>query len=129
MESSPHSFIGEPIEVQFDVDPTLSKRPTCPSAFIWREETYRIVEMLETWVDYSRRGRMARNMMPAHAMTASRRGSWGVGRFHFRVRVEDGRIFDIYYDRAPNSAGDRKGHWFLLGERRIPSNRSDTTGT
>ena len=129
MESSPHSFIGEQIEVEFDQDPVFSKSPTCPSAFIWREETYQVVEMLETWVDYSRRGRFARNMQPQHAMTAARRGSWGVGRFYFRVRVQGDRIFEIYYDRAPNSVDDRKGNWFLMGERRIISNRSEPTET
>jgi len=33
-----------------------------------------------------------------------------------RVRVESGRIFDLYYDRAPRKAEDRKGSWFLLRE-------------
>jgi hypothetical protein len=40
-----------------------------------------------------------------------------VGRYYFCVRVESGQIFEIYFDRAPKSAGDRKGHWFLMGER------------
>jgi hypothetical protein len=119
MVSSPLNFIDEPIEVLFNRPPALEKSPSCPDAFIWREETYPIVEMLEVWQDFSRRGRMGRNMRPSHLTAAARRGSWGVGRFHFRVRVEDGRIFEIYYDRAPESAGDRKGHWFLLGERRF----------
>ena len=59
---------------------------------------------------------MARNMQEAHLREASRRGSWGVGRFYFRVRTENGRIFDIYYDRAPEEAADRKGHWFIWRE-------------
>jgi hypothetical protein len=59
---------------------------------------------------------MAVNMRPSHIATASGRGSWGVGRFYFRVRLESGRIFDLYYDRAPKSADDRKGGWFLLRE-------------
>jgi hypothetical protein len=117
--TSPLHFIGEEIEVTFDKPPTLSKSPTCPSSFTWREAEYSIVEMLETWADYRRRGRMGRNMSPGHAGAAARRGSWGVGRFYFRVRVVDGRIYEIYYDRAPESAGDRTGHWYLLGERRL----------
>ena len=118
METRPFRFIEEPIQVQFDQPPLLEKAPPCPSAFIWREETYRIAELLEEWHDYRRRGRMARNMAPAHAAVASNRGSLGVGRFYFRVLVEDGRIFEIYYDRAPKDAGNRKGSWHLLGERR-----------
>lgn len=118
MDSFPFDFIDEPIEAVFNEPPMLQKSPPCPSAFIWRGDEYPVVEMLETWQDYARRGRMSNNMQPAHASAAARRGSWGVGRFHYRVRVEDGRVFDLYYDRAPESAGDRKGHWFLLGERR-----------
>jgi hypothetical protein len=118
MNSYPLSFIGEPIKVLFDQPPLMVKAPTCPDGFIWRGETFRVEEMLETWVDFSRRGRFARNMRESHAVMASKRGSWGVGRFHFRVRVVGGRIFHLYYDRAPGSIEDRLGHWFLLGERR-----------
>ncbi len=120
MASSPISFIDEPVEVIFDKPPVMIKTPPCPSAFVWRGDTYRVAEMLETWQDFTRRGRFAHNMRPSHAAAATRRGgSWGVGRFHYVVRVADGRVFDLYYDRAPNSAGDRHGHWFLFGERRI----------
>jgi hypothetical protein len=118
MDFLPLSFVDEPIEVRFNEAPLLSKSPPCPAAFIWRDETYPVTEMLETWQNFQRRGRMERNMRPSHRIMAAKHGSWGVGRFHFRVRVEDGRLFEIYYDRAPNSAGDRKGHWFLLGELR-----------
>jgi hypothetical protein len=59
---------------------------------------------------------MARNMQPQHAATASRRGSWGVGQFHFRIRTDSGRIFDLYYDRAPVNVDKRKGEWFLFQE-------------
>lgn len=119
MNTPPMNFFDEPIDVIFDKPPVFEKSPPCPSAFIWRGDSYRVTAMLETWVDYARRGRMARNMQPAHAASAARRGSWGVGRFHFRVQVEGGRVFDLYYDRAPASADDRKGRWILLGERRI----------
>ena len=55
-------------------------------------------------------------MRPANIAKAVRRGSWGVGRFYFRVRTESGRLFDLYYDRAPKDADDRKGTWFLFRE-------------
>ena len=73
-------------------------------------------EVIAEWSDYRRRGRMARNMSPQHAAAAQGKGSWGVGRFYFRVRVADGRVFDLYYDRAPVGAGDRAGHWFVWRE-------------
>jgi hypothetical protein len=55
-------------------------------------------------------------MRPTHAAAAERRGSWGVGRDYYRVRTDSGRVFDLYYDRAPGSVHDRKGAWFLLRE-------------
>jgi hypothetical protein len=110
-------FYAEPIEVAFDKPPTYSKSPPCPSAFTWRGETYRITAMLAEWHDFRRRGRFARNMQPQHAEHATGIGSWGVGRFNFRVQAVDGRVFDIYYDRAPTDSDDRGGHWWLLGER------------
>ena len=59
---------------------------------------------------------MARNMSPAHLAAASRRGSWGVGPDYYRVRTQSSQVFDLYYDRAPTKAGDRKGGWFLYRE-------------
>ncbi len=119
MKTRPAQFIDEPIQVAYDVPPALEKSPTCPQRFTWRGHDYTISSVIEEWVDYSRRGRMARNMAPAHLASASRAGSWGVGRFCFRVTVNTGQIFEIYYDRAPQDADNRKGGWFLMGERRI----------
>jgi hypothetical protein len=75
-----------------------------------------VVEKMAEWQDFSRRGRMARNMRPAHAEVAAGRGSLGVGRFYFRVRTTPGRVFDLYYDRAIKDVDDRLGHWFLYRE-------------
>lgn len=116
MELDPVRFIGKKIDVQFDTAPALEKAPPCPDAFIWQGETLRIVELVSEVRDFGRRGRMARNMRPTHAATASTRGSRGVGRFQFRVRVADGRIFDLYYDREVKSVDDKKGSWFLYRE-------------
>jgi hypothetical protein len=113
---NPIHFIGEPVAVQFDEDPALLKKPGCPDRFVWRGETYRVAETLKEWHDYRRRGRMARNMRPTHQEAAERRGSWGVGRDYYRVRTAAGRVFDLYYDRAPGSAGDRRGVWVLYRE-------------
>lgn len=109
-------FIGEEIEVEFDTAPALEKKPGPPDHFVWRGETCRVEEVISEWHDFTRRGRMARNMRPDHALAAARRGSWGVGRDYFRVRTERGRVFDIYYDRSPRSSSERKGVWFLFRE-------------
>lgn len=116
MELTPIHFIAEDIEVQFDRAPALEKDPHCPAGFVWRGEAYRVVEKLGEWRDNARRGRMARNMSDAHLAAASIRGSWGVGRIYYRVRAEGGRVFDLYYDRAPTGSGGRKGSWFLYRE-------------
>lgn len=106
-------FLDRPVEVLFDMPPAHEKTPDCPNGFIWEGQTYRIIEMLSSWNDFTRRGRAARNMRPSHAEAASARGSLNVGRFYFRLRVENSRIFDLYYDRAMKSVDDRKGQWFL----------------
>ena len=116
MDMRPLRFIDEPIEVRFAQPPAFEKRPPCPDGFVWRGEAYRIVELLAEWRDYGRRGRMAANMRPEHARLAAERGSWGVGRFTFRVRTETGPIFDLYYDRAPADSAGRKGAWVLFRE-------------
>ncbi len=117
MDTLPSQLIDEPIEVIFKEPPTYEKRPDCPQGFIWREKAYQITEIFSERQDFNRRGRSSRNMQPGHLSSASRVGSWGVGRYYFCVRVEEDRIFEIYFDRAPRNAGDRKGHWFLMGER------------
>ena len=119
-------FYDQSIEPIFDTPPAHEKSPDCPNGFVWEEKTYRVTEMLSSWSDFTRRGKMARNMRPAHAAVASSRGSLNVGRFYFRVRVAmsssstaghpENQVFDIYYDRAMKNIDDRKGQWFLYRE-------------
>lgn len=116
MDTKPLRFISEPIQVQFREPPVMEKKPGCPDRFIWRGETHRITKKLGEWFDYSRRGHMAHNMTPSHAANAGLRGSWGVGRFYFRVQTNAGRVFDLYYDRAPKNVDHRKGDWYLFRE-------------
>jgi len=117
MDFIPLHFIDQPIDVIFDTPPMLEKSPdVSPSGFIWDGKTYRVVEMLSSWNDFKRRGRMAQNMQSEHATVASTRGSLNVGRFYFRVKVDTGQVFDIYYDRAMKNVDERKGQWFLYRE-------------
>jgi hypothetical protein len=112
----PLHFFDERIEVSFAAPPALEKSPPCPNAFIWSGKTYRVVESLAEWSDFSRRGKMAHNMRPAHAEVAATRGSLNVGRFYFRVKTDAGQVFDIYYDRARKNVDARKGEWFIYRE-------------
>ena len=109
-------FIGEIIQVAFDDAPMHEKNPTCPNRFVWRDQTYSVVAVLSEWRDYGRRGRMESNMRPEHAATASRRGSWGVGRIFFRLVTDSTQTFDLYYDRAPKNVREGKGEWHLFRE-------------
>lgn len=113
MDYKPLRFINEPVEVEFDQPPLFEKVPGPPTRFRWRGEWYPVLELIQEWHDYSRRGRMASNMRPSHSETAARRGSWGVGQFYFRVRSRDDRVFDIYFDRAPKDVDNRKGAWII----------------
>ena len=124
----PLHFFDHPIEPIFDTPPAREKSPDCPDGFVWEDKIYRVTKMLSSWSDFTRRGKMARNMRPAHAAVAASRGSLNVGRFYFRVRVvlsgsstaehPVGQIFDIYYDRAMKNVDERKGQWFLYRELR-----------
>jgi len=113
---SPIRFIGEEIEVRFNQIPVRQKTPPCPDGFTWGDRPYQVAGKLSEWADFTRRGRMARNMRPAHLSVAAEHGSLGVGRFYFRVRVDTGQFFDLYYDRAIRDVDDRLGHWFLYRE-------------
>lgn len=133
-EYTPLHFYDHPIEVVFNSPLVRRKTPPCPEGFIWEGCSYIVTETIAEWVDFSRRGKMARNMRPAHAAVAQGRGSLGVGRFYFRVyarpdmhrRTPPGtpvsRVFDIYYDREIKNSDDRNGHWFLYRELSADSN-------
>jgi hypothetical protein len=116
VNASSSTFIDEFINAAFNEPPALTKRPGCPNGFTWRGESFRIVELLREWHDFTRRGRFAHNMRPSNAEKTLGRGSWGVARDHYRVRTECGRVFDIYYDRVPRDANDRRGSWVLFRE-------------
>ena len=124
-------FIDEEITVVHANEPLHSKSPQCPDAFTWRGSDYQIVELLEQWHSYERRGKFAKNMTVAHLQSASSRGSLNVGRFFFTVRCASGQIFTVYYDRKGKSVDNRSGRWVLLGENddscAFLGNKSKTT--
>ena len=116
MSYTPVRFINEQIEVQYNSPPVLEKKPGCPNGFVWQANRFTISEVLSEWHDYERRGHMGKNMKPANARKAIKRGSWGVGQDYYRIRTEQNRVFEIYYDRAPKNVNHRKGEWFIYRE-------------
>lgn len=116
MKRPVQKFISDPIVVHFSSQPALTKKPTCPDCFEWGNQQFNVTTCLAEWTDFTRRGRMARNMQPQHAQIASGRGSWGVGRYYFDIQTDKNRCFRLYYDRSPADADDRAGTWILLAE-------------
>jgi hypothetical protein len=115
-------FYADEIEVRFDQEPVLEKRPGPPVAFTWRGREYLVVELLKEWHDYRKRGKTKsfyeKERGSYWVKRAQRRGSWGVGRDYYRVRTDSGEVFDIYYDRSPKGRA-KKGQWVL--SRRMTS--------
>ncbi len=116
MSYKPVRFISESIDAIFDKPPLVEKKPGPPDGFIWRGDEFRVSEIVNQWQDFERRGSMAHNMRPSSIKKALRRGSYGVGRFYFRIRTTNGRIFELYYDRIVKSVDERKGEWILFRE-------------
>ena len=113
-------FLGESIQPEFEDPPSLLKKPGSPARFRWRGETFVVAEVMSEWHEYSRHSRAALNIAPAHAQAALERGSRGAGRDYFTLRTDGGRVFTVYYDRAPKSASDSLGEWILLEEDLVP---------
>ena len=110
------TYIGEKITPGFSKEVSTPKNPPCPDFFIWANGTYFIDQILMEWRDLSRKGDRSRNMRTEHLSRAEKVGSWGVGKFHFKVHTTNGRIFEIYYDRTPVNNLDKLGVWVLLCE-------------
>ena len=102
-ELIPIHFYADPVEVLFDSLPAREKTPDCPNGFIWEGKSYRILETLSEWSDFTRRGKFARNMRPAHAAVASTRGSLNVGRFYFRYLLK--KLFQTHLYQRPLDLG------------------------
>lgn len=110
-------LIRQEIRVGFHQATGTHKNPACPDFFIWVGKTYMITQLEGEWKDFDRKGDASRNMRRTHAERAQARGSWGVGRFYFRVLTACGRKFELYYDRVPHGQNKRQGTWNLLAEQ------------
>ena len=112
----PSEFYADEIEVRFEEEPAIEKKLGVPSAFTWRGREYVIVELLNEWHDYRKRGKTRtfyeKERGSYWVKMSQRQGSWGVGRDCYRVLTAGGEVFDIYYDRAPRGR-KRIGQWVL----------------
>jgi len=112
-------YIGEIIAVGFDNPPLLVKKPECPNTFTWRDDSYHITEVISEWHDFSRTGKYTRNMKSTHLERANIKGTLGVGRFYYRVRTNENRLFEIYYDRSIKNTFETSGLWVLFQELNV----------
>ncbi len=110
------NFIDEEITVEYRQEPLVQKVPICPDFFVWRGNRFEVKGLLSEWSDMARRGKSSRNMRPAHLNRAEKLGSWGVGRFYFRVATCSRHIFVLYYDRMPKNVAEGRGRWVLFSE-------------
>lgn len=109
-------FIGEEVTVELPDRPYLEKKPPAPVAFTWGKTRFVVAKMLAEWHRYGQADRQSGSGRPPYSVRSGRRqGSWGVGRAYFRLRAGCGRIFDLYYDRAPKGQR-RTGTWVLWRE-------------
>ena len=79
-----NNFIAEEIEAIFNDDFHLEKNPPCPDAFIWRGDEIRIVELMSSWSDFSRKGSSLKNMREEHL--SKNQGVLGCGKILFQSK-------------------------------------------
>ena len=96
------SFISEPIKPEagtFDAAAMARGDPGLPAAFVWRGETYRVANVLESW-------------------KSTGPDSWGgaeryVRKHWYRIRTTDGSVMKLYFERQARSSRQRKVRWWL----------------
>ena len=91
-------FFTEPITVEYDRPPPYPRRPSCPQRLRWRGQRLVVVRLLSEWRQHTPRITSSLQRM-------------GVARVFFRVRIENGRVFDIYFDPV-----EKRGRWYLSKE-------------
>jgi hypothetical protein len=103
-------FISESIEPRgagFDAAAMARGEPGLPPGFLWRSDSYDIVERLESWKQSSPEGGRAG-------------GELYLRRHYYKLRMSDGTLWTVYFTRQTPRTGSAQRRWFLLS-RRLPS--------
>ncbi len=101
-------FISEPIQpdpASFDTAAMAKGQAGLPAGFTWRDQHYKIVEVLEEWKDSERE--------------YHRRGEAYYRKHFWRIRVDDGDEMTIYALRRVKRGESPKKRWWLLNRRGI----------
>jgi len=96
-------FISEPIKPAagtFNTGAMATGLPGLPAAFVWRDQTYEIVTVLDSWKQSSPEGGRAGNEVYLR-------------RHYSRLRMSDDSTWVVYFTRQAQRGGSPKQRWFL----------------
>lgn len=96
-------FISEPLEPlpgSFASVAMATGLPGLPQGFTWRQKTYRVLNELEQWKQSAPEG--------------GRPGAERYLRRHcYRLRMDDGTIWTVYFERQARRGANPRLRWFL----------------
>ena len=109
------TFISESITPSGPMNAARMGRaePGLPRSFRWRGESYGVASVEATWKESSREGGRAQ-------------ADLYLRRHYYRVRMKDGAVWTIYFERQTPRGRDPKRRWFLYTVKRRASNHANT---
>lgn len=93
------TFVGEPL-LQVQSAPLESGLPAAPTTFIWRNQTYQVAEVLESW----------KGISPDRSHGS---GEMYLNKHWFKLRLTDDTIMTIYFDRHGRASQRLGSRWWL----------------
>ena len=103
-------FVSEsirPLSGSFDAAAMARGEPGLPREFEWRDRTWRVATVLESW----------KTSGPCRNGASERY----VRRHWSRIRTECGLIVTLYVDRQPKAGSSGKRRWWLFTVDSVPS--------
>ena len=97
-------FVSEavtPLGGAFDTAAMARGEPGLPAGFAWRGREARIVACLERWKESRPEGGRAG-------------GELYLRRHCYRLKMDDGAVWVVYFTRQPQRSGTSRQRWFLL---------------
>jgi hypothetical protein len=98
-----HDFISEsitPAGGTFDSVAMARGEPGLPAAFNWRGRSYRVVAQVSRWKDTSAEGGRAG-------------GEVYLRRHYFKLHMDSGQVWTVYFVRQTPKSGPPANRWFL----------------
>ncbi len=96
-------FVSEalsPLRGTFDAAAMARGLPGLPSGFVWRGQSYTVDDVLERWKASSREGGRAS-------------GELYLRRHYYRLRMNDGSLWTVYFLRQTPQSSSPRVRWFL----------------